>query len=140
MDAYNYVFTIYREKIASCSLEDSEFKAALDQNLGDFQKECKQKFQLKIQSAVIPNKRSDDSSSSITINNISEIVEHILMCILSSIEREINSNDFKKCLPNNIHSLQERRSIMEGLRKHMVLRVKSYTKNFVDDISNFFKK
>lgn len=140
MNVYNYLFLYYRENIDSCSLEDSEFKTALLQNLGDFRKECKQKFYLKIQSAVIPNKRPVDSSSSITTINISELVEYILKCVLSEIESQISKNNFKKLFSNKIYSFEEKRSIIKRLRDHMYLRVKRYAKPFVNDLFTFFKK
>lgn len=98
-DAYKFIFSTYRSDLECCKLTDNIFKNELDQNLGDFLRECKQKLQIKIKNAVIPNKQTPDKS--ISENDIDEIINHILECIKNDVEQKYASHSFKEQLKSN---------------------------------------
>lgn len=54
-DLYQFVFSDYALELEQCKMQNAEFNTNIKQNLGDFQKETKQRLHLAIKSAAIPH-------------------------------------------------------------------------------------
>lgn len=138
-EAYKFVFSEYASELESSKMEDSKFNAAISQNLGDFQKETKQKLQLKIKNAVIPNKHLSSHDHYYTMERVRETIDYILKCLMISINKELISSDLDQYLPHT-KTPAERADLMAKLQKFLSFEVKKYSQPVVKDILTFFKQ
>lgn len=138
-EAYKFVFSDYAPELESCKMEDSKFNLVISQNLGDFQKETKQKLRLKIKNAVIPNKHRPSSDHYYTMERVYETVDYILKCTKITIESQLSSSVLNQYLPHTKTSV-ERVDLMVKLQKFLSLEVKKYSQLIIKDIFTFFKE
>ncbi len=138
-EAYQFIFSNYAPELESCKMEEANFSRAINQNLGDFQKETKQKLQLKIKNAVIPNKHLSSNDHYFTLERVKETVDYISKCIMTSINNQLDSSVIDQYLPHTKTST-EREELMIKLQKHLSLEIKNYSQPIIKDILTFFKE
>ena len=138
-DAYKFIFTTYSSDLDLCKMSDPDFRNAIDQNLGDFKKECKQKLHSKIKSAVIPYRQTPDNS--ISKNDIGDTISYVLECLQNDVEAKVASSFFKKKpikIPP-VKSHKDKADILRKLQRTLYLRKDTYAKELLNDIKEFFK-
>lgn len=121
-DAYNFIYASETSAlIQKCNMEDKHFADYLNQQLGDFQKESKQKFHQKIKNATEGQINESNSVFSLSASDFYEIIENVshyfnmLLC-----EKITNDKCFINSLPNT-KSMDERQELIQGINKYLML-------------------
>ena len=137
-DAYNFIYASETSAlIQKCNMEDKHFADYLNQQLGDFQKESKQKFHQKIKNATEGQINESNSVFSLSASDFYEIIENVshyfnmLLC-----EKITNDKCFINSLPNT-KSMNERQELIQGINKYLMRFMQSYSNDVIAELKNF---
>lgn len=137
-DAYNFIYASETSaSIQECDMEDKNFTKHLDQQLGDFQKEAKQKLHQKIKNAIIGQKNKNISTFSLSVSDLDEIIENVshyfnmLLC-----EKITNDKRFINSLPNT-KSMNERQELIQDIHKYLMRFMQSCSNDVISELKIF---
>lgn len=120
--AYDFIYSSkITPSIEKCNLEDNAIRAHINQHLGDFKKESKQKLNAKIRAAVIGHKNEIQSLHKFSVfkEDILEIVENYLRYTYDLFTQKLIEDDsiFKHSHFTKTENL--RMSYLQGLQKYL---------------------
>lgn len=138
MDAYNFIYASEASaSIQECNMEDKHFADYLNQQLGDFQKESKQKFHQKIKNATEGQINESNSVFSLSASDFYEIIENVShyfnMILCEKITKE---KCFINSLPNT-KSMNERQELIQDIHKYLMRFMQSCSNDVIAELKNF---
>ena len=137
-DAYNFIYTSETSaSIQKCNMEDKNVKNHLDQQLGDFQKEAKQKLHQKIRNAIVGQKNKNNFTLSLSASGLDEIMENVshyfnyLLCEKIAKDKHlINSLQ-------NAKSRNEHQTLLQNINKYLMHSMQGCSNDGISELKNF---
>lgn len=139
-DAHDFIYSSkISESIQECDMEDKDFTNHLEQQLGDFQKESKQKLHQKISNAIVGQKNKNSSIFSLSKADLDEIMENSSNYFCYLLQEKLTKDKYIMGLLPQAKSKKERLLLIQSLNKYLMHSVQTYSDGLITELKNFLK-